>query len=163
MKSNRRAAPWPPWMPLNGIVVRRYWGLNDETYSLFHRKSLRSKIPAWLLAKVLQYQIEIQYPYRSIIPDRRETASYILVLSIIPHPIISICKGNLCQNFDKSFGLLFGGTMDKTLMEYQRFCRAFIQVIFADSSKGVSPVICLQYQYFWGFQFFADTMQISVI
>jgi len=31
-------------------------------------------------------------------------------------------------------------------MEYQRFCRAFIHVIFADSSKGVSPVICLQYQ-----------------
>ena len=27
----------------------------------------------------------------------------------------------------------------------QRFCKAFILVIFADSSKGVCPVICLQY------------------
>jgi hypothetical protein len=28
---------------------------------------------------------------------------------------------------------------------YQRFCKAFILVIFADSSKGVCPVISLQY------------------
>jgi hypothetical protein len=42
-------------------------------------------------------------------------ASHILVLSIIPQPIISACNVNLGQSFDKSFGLLFGGTMDKTL------------------------------------------------
>ena len=35
--------------------------------------------------------------------------------------------------------------MDKTLNRYQRFCKAFIRVIFADSSTGVCPVICLQY------------------
>jgi hypothetical protein len=28
---------------------------------------------------------------------------------------------------------------------YQRFCKAFILVIFADSSTGVCPVISLQY------------------
>ena len=28
---------------------------------------------------------------------------------------------------------------------YQRFCKAFIHEIFADSSKGVCLVICLQY------------------
>jgi hypothetical protein len=32
-----------------------------------------------------------------------------------------------------------------SLWRYQRFCKAFIRVIFADSSKGVFPVICLQY------------------
>jgi len=32
-----------------------------------------------------------------------------------------------------------------TLERYQRFCRTPIHVIFADSSKGVCPVICLQY------------------
>ena len=32
---------------------------------------------------------------------------------------------------------------------YQRFCKAFILVIFADSSKGVCPVISLQHRYFY--------------
>ncbi len=38
-----------------------------------------------------------------------------------------------------------GRAVDCEDMEYQRVCRAFIHVIFADSSKGVCPVICLQY------------------
>jgi len=45
--------------------------------------------PIWQLAKKPQYQIEIQYPYRSIMQDRREAASHISVLSIIPHPYSS--------------------------------------------------------------------------
>ncbi len=44
-------------------------------------------------------------------------------------------------------------------MEYQRVCRAFIPVIFADSSKGVSPVKCLQYRYFLKARFFVDTIK----
>ena len=32
------------------------------------------------------HAIPIGYPYRSIMPDRREAASYTSVLSIIPHP-----------------------------------------------------------------------------
>ncbi len=47
-------------------------------------------------------------------------ASHILVLSIIPQLIIPVCKVGFSQSFDESFGLLFSGTMDKTLMEYQR-------------------------------------------
>jgi hypothetical protein len=45
-------------------------------------------------------------------------ASHILVLSTIPLPIISACKVNLGQSFDECFGLLFGGTIDKTLIKY---------------------------------------------
>ncbi len=47
-------------------------------------------------------------------------------------------------------------------MEYQRVCRAFIHVIFADSSKGVSPVMCLQYRYFLKARFFADLKDICM-
>jgi hypothetical protein len=36
-------------------------------------------------------------------------------------------------------------------------------VIFADSLKGVCPVICLQYLQFLKDKFIADTIQISVI
>jgi hypothetical protein len=45
-------------------------------------------------------------------------ASHILVLSTIPLPIISACKVNLGQSFNECFGLLFGGTIDKTLIRY---------------------------------------------
>jgi len=38
-----------------------------------------------------------------------------------------------------------------------RLIGRFIHVIFADNSKGVRPVICLQYLYFYDDNFFADT------
>jgi len=47
-------------------------------------------------------------------------ASHILVLSIIPQPIISSRKFKLGRSLDERFGLLFGGTMDKTLFRYPR-------------------------------------------
>jgi len=50
---------------------------------------------------------------------RLSTASYIRVLSTIPRPIKSVYRFNLCRNFNKSFGLLFGGTIDKTLIRYR--------------------------------------------
>ena len=41
------------------------------------------------MATVPAYQIEIQYPYSFIIHERREAASHISVLSIIPHSLSS--------------------------------------------------------------------------
>lgn len=43
---------------------------------------------------------------------------HINVLSIIPQPITPASQVNLCQSFDESFSLLFGGTIDKTLIRY---------------------------------------------
>jgi hypothetical protein len=48
--------------------------------NLFQENSNQYKTQA------LNYQIEILYPYRTIVPDRRGAASHIIVLSIIPHP-----------------------------------------------------------------------------
>ena len=41
---------------------------------------------------------------------------------------------------------VFWGEKNLRYVGYQRFCRAFIHEILADSSKGVVPVICLQYR-----------------
>ena len=48
--------------------------------------------------------------------------------------------------------------MTEISTEYQRFCRAVIHVVFADSSKGVSPVMCSQYLQFLEVKFCTDTI-----
>ena len=121
--------------------------------------SLFKEYAMLLTVIILKKRGWILYPY-SIFHAKIIDGFVHPVLSIIPQRNITIWLSDTAKAWQQSFGLFFGGTMDKTLTKYhnifidskvlvcwryQRFCKAFIHVIFADSSKGVCPVISLQY------------------
>ncbi len=71
----------------------------------------------------------------------------ILVLSIIPQPITPASQVNLCQSFDESFSLLFGGTIDKTLIRYHHNILALKTGQMLELVQVLNALKSLKYQF----------------